>query len=1077
MRRSYGTISPLIPPPTTTNTPSLTLGTNPTTNSKPTDMSRVVKIPSYDITAEPKGMKRTAKWRRRIRGWTNDPMVRVRLFTAIRGAIAVWIPTLLVYNHGAFTAFPLIAIVLCGHFMITLMAHSIVGVVGIAIQSVTGGFIGCFFGYIAYLAAPNLAVKLVYLFVFCIILGLWDPYLKQGILVKWAIVDFFVVVFTPDRSFPPHSVLYGTVMLYVVSHWFSFVVSIATTLLLFPSLSSLEFTHEFRVALRTCSEVFKLISYRIDREILSQSQRQNANSNDVVVELEGMLHVHALPDADIKELEHRLSLRLIRLRRLMNESRAETWNPRVAGNDKLLEYINILYHHLINMHNAINTGKFSGVVNRSFLEPMLPFMETMQKSIITHFENLIVPASVAPPSPRRGVTTKLAKYEVVARPLLSPFCLIRDTVKSSKHEVVARLLAAVDLDESVRVLDEEYSQRVREFETGENVANPSREVTRLVYVVFGAVEFAHTLHDLEVQMDSMGDELRSDYRVIWTDVVLHGNLFPNPSPIKYCKDIVNHLKTMYNDARKLTWSSAWHSQMWRFPIRLAFGVTSLTLILFGIPSAHTDNLPYYTPYWASLTFVVVILPTLGATVRKCVHRFLGTITGAFLGHVFLLAILAVPIAARFFIHLILQIAYFIVVIYLQQVPAFGYSASVAGLTYLTVFIGQYKVGHGDVVYACMRCFFILIGVIWAFVIGNLFFPSKSSIVYTATLVDTITRIASIFNIIIEKSIEQAPEETKEKQEEIGAAIKKIHSSYLSMRNNLKEAKSELIFHWAGYNSYKNALHQSLKAHYTLSNMSTILGVKSFGPELHELMDIMKPHLRHLIPSIVESAHRIDDVFKKKQHIPHLAETGLAATTALHKLEKEYFLFRKRHIEQRTLSSLHPAIRQFTTFLYLIREFVMEWRILIETVNAFMGLTIEVYPAESISEADLEARSPHHLTRIPDAQTLPSSEPSVASRNRASATQAPETQPILPQNNTTQAPEKDLISRDDLDPKTPHISPAQQVPEVKSIPSVSTPTVPSLNLIPVTKADLEPNASQNQHQVPEYKTLPNLGKNT
>jgi len=89
------------------------------------------------------------------------------------------------------------------------------------------------------------------------------------------------------------------------------------------------------------------------------------------------------------------------------------------------------------------------------------------------------------------------------------------------------LLAAVDLDESVRVLDAEYSQRVRDYETQEqSMANPSREVTRLVYIIFGAVEFAHTLHDLEVLLDSMGDDTRSDYRVIWTGILITPLLLP-----------------------------------------------------------------------------------------------------------------------------------------------------------------------------------------------------------------------------------------------------------------------------------------------------------------------------------------------------------------------------------------------------------------------------------------------------------------------------------------------------------------------------------------------------------------------
>jgi hypothetical protein len=69
------------------------------------------------------------------------------------------------------------------------------------------------------------------------------------------------------------------------------------------------------------------------------------------------------------------------------------------------------------MHGAINAGKFSGVINHSFLEPMLPFMETLQKSIVGHFESLLCPSPSVAPSPgstRKGAT-KLAKYEVVSR--------------------------------------------------------------------------------------------------------------------------------------------------------------------------------------------------------------------------------------------------------------------------------------------------------------------------------------------------------------------------------------------------------------------------------------------------------------------------------------------------------------------------------------------------------------------------------------------------------------------------------------------------------------------------------------
>lgn len=102
----------------------------------------------------------------------------------------------------------------------------------------------------------------------------------------------------------------------------------------------------------------------------------------------------------------------------------------------------------------------------------------------------------------------------------------------------------------------------------------------------------------------------------------------------------------------------------------------------------------------------------------------GTIVGAFLGHAVLLLVLEIKHHyGRAFVHIILQFLYFLPVIFLQQIPMFGYSgknvkllllliviiiASVAGLTYLTIFIGQYKLEHGDIVYACMRGFFILV---------------------------------------------------------------------------------------------------------------------------------------------------------------------------------------------------------------------------------------------------------------------------------------------------------------------------------------------------------------------------------
>lgn len=90
-------------------------------------------------------------------------------------------------------------------------------------------------------------------------------------------------------------------------------------------------------------------------------------------------------------------------------------------------------------------------------------------------------------------------------------------------------------------------------------------------------------------------------------------------------------------------------------------------------------------------------------------------------------------------------------------------------------------------------------------------------------------------------------------------------------------------------------------------------LKICSPELNELVELMKGHFRQLVVPVVESANRIDDVFNKRKL--RNSENHISAATILHNIEKEYFLFRNAKIEQHTLGDLHPAIRQFTTFLY------------------------------------------------------------------------------------------------------------------------------------------------------------------
>lgn len=62
------------------------------------------------------------------------------------------------------------------------------------------------------------------------------------------------------------------------------------------------------------------------------------------------------------------------------------------------------------MYTAIHTGKFSGVVHHSFLEPMLPIMETLQTNIISHFEAITTGRET-----HATTIEKLARKEMMAK--------------------------------------------------------------------------------------------------------------------------------------------------------------------------------------------------------------------------------------------------------------------------------------------------------------------------------------------------------------------------------------------------------------------------------------------------------------------------------------------------------------------------------------------------------------------------------------------------------------------------------------------------------------------------------------
>ncbi len=94
-----------------------------------------------------------------------------------------------------------------------------------------------------------------------------------------------------------------------------------------------------------------------------------------------------------------------------------------------------------------------------------------------------------------------------------------------------------------------------------------------------------------------------------------------------------------------------------------------------------------------------------------------------------------------------------------------------------------------------------------------------------------------------------------------------------------------------------------------------LDTNPHSPQLREIVEQMKPQIRELAVPVLASAERISHHFKKLPP-PIDPPKKISTSSALRQLDERYYQIRKVHLENRTLASLHPAIRQVSTFLYL-----------------------------------------------------------------------------------------------------------------------------------------------------------------
>jgi len=235
----------------------------------------------------------------------------------------------------------------------------------------------------------------------------------------------------------------------------------------------------------------------------------------------------------------------------------------------------------------------------------------------------------------------------------------------------------------------------------------------------------------------------------------------------------------------------------------------------------------------------------------------------------------------------------------------------------------------DVIFVVMRVAHITFGLLWCLLCAYIF-PVRSRIKYTRLLGHSVAQISQFFSYIIDKTVD-----SNVVDQGIEATTKELRNNYQTMRGLLKDSKSEMVTAWQGFRTFSNSLQRTQTAYFALLDLHLELQ-KGFSPLFQSrVVSVLAVDLCALPPIIERSAKSISNAISNTSF--GLDEIHGSLMDALGALDESYFQLRRDLFAQKSLSTLYPEMRNFNTFLYILRLFLREWLVLEHDIRSAFGL--------------------------------------------------------------------------------------------------------------------------------------------
>ncbi|EFA76357.1 hypothetical protein PPL_10122 [Heterostelium album PN500] len=335
--------------------------------------------------------------------------------------------------------------------------------------------------------------------------------------------------------------------------------------------------------------------------------------------------------------------------------------------------------------------------------------------------------------------------------------------------------------------------------------------------------------------------------------------------------------------------------------------------------------------WVCATVILVMSPTLGATITRGFHRIVGTIIGAILGFFISWLVHVVPQPAKQFILIITTFVFVFIASFVQQDVRFSYAGAVAALTFMIISFGSYLAPTFTYTMAVERAFNISLGIVWVLIISVVLFPYFTYKNSRLKFFDATSTMANTFIKIVELGLPTNSDQLANRAKikgEITGSLRQIRVIMATQKSLLFDIRSELALQPKKSSSHYFKLIGDLSKLYTRLVAFDNAFDYQFSEAMVEAMAPIQQSIHDLNETLILS---IDDLRALMHDQERTLERGTSRslTDCLTELDNSFQAVRRDLLQKKTLFNLHPEMIQFGSGMYSLRDFIKHFIVVLK----------------------------------------------------------------------------------------------------------------------------------------------------